>query len=225
MIEDDVCRFPPDAGKGKEPLHGAGDRSPEALHEDILLPSPEGEPIAGRDEAADRAQRGTGVPAPHLTPCSLFASAQAGDEVYFLNGEELAKYADDAAYLVFNNYGLVNFAMLGTEELKDEWLPRMNSGEKIVLMGATEAEAGSDLGAVQTRATYDESDGRWYIDGVKRFATNGSADVQLVLARSETGSSDARGLSLFVVERDETVHVRRIENKLGIHARPAAAAT
>jgi len=84
----------------------------------------------------------------------------------------------------------------------------------------TEPDAGSDLGAVRTAATYDETSGRWYIDGVKRFATNGCADIALVLARSEPGSSDARGLSLFVVERDETVRIRRIENKLGIHASP-----
>ncbi len=84
----------------------------------------------------------------------------------------------------------------------------------------TEPDAGSDLGSVRTAATYDETSGKWYIDGVKRFATNGCADIALVLARSEPGSSDARGLSLFVVERDETVRIRRIENKLGIHASP-----
>src|SRR4030067_3311089 len=83
-----------------------------------------------------------------------------------------------------------------------------------------EPDAGSDLGGVQTKATLDEPSGKWYLDGVKRFATNGCADIQLVLARSETGSRDARGLSLYVVERDETVRIRRIENMLGIHASP-----
>jgi alkylation response protein AidB-like acyl-CoA dehydrogenase len=108
----------------------------------------------------------------------------------------------------------------GTPEMKRRLLPRFSQEGASGAMILTEPEAGSDLGAVQTHATYDEINGKWYIDGVKRFATNGSADIQLVLARSEAGSSDARGLSLFVVERDETVRIRRIENKLGIHASP-----
>ena len=108
----------------------------------------------------------------------------------------------------------------GTPEMKARLLPRFSHDGASGAMILTEPEAGSDLGAVQTSATFDEINGKWYIDGVKRFATNGSADIQLVLARSEAGSSDARGLSLFVVERDETVRIRRIENKLGIHASP-----
>jgi alkylation response protein AidB-like acyl-CoA dehydrogenase len=108
----------------------------------------------------------------------------------------------------------------GTPEVKARLLPRFSHEGASGAMILTEPEAGSDLGGVQTRATFDESGAKWYIDGVKRFATNGGADIQLVLARSEPGSNDARGLSLFVVERDETVQVRRIENKLGIHASP-----
>jgi alkylation response protein AidB-like acyl-CoA dehydrogenase len=108
----------------------------------------------------------------------------------------------------------------GSPEMKRRLLPRFTQEGASGAMILTEPDAGSDLGAVQTKATYDEVSGKWYIDGVKRFATNGCADIQLVLARSELGSSDARGLSLFVVERDETVRIRRIENKLGIHASP-----
>jgi alkylation response protein AidB-like acyl-CoA dehydrogenase len=108
----------------------------------------------------------------------------------------------------------------GTPEMKARLLPRFSRDGVSGAMILTEPDAGSDLGVVQTKATFDETSGEWYIDGVKRFATNGCADIQLVLARSEAGSSDARGLSLFVVERDETVHIRRIENKLGIHASP-----
>ena len=108
----------------------------------------------------------------------------------------------------------------GSPEMKARLLPRFSRDGASGAMILTEPDAGSDLGAVQTKATYDETDGKWYIDGVKRFATNGCADISLVLARSEAGSSDARGLSLFVVERDETVRIRRIENKLGIHASP-----
>ncbi len=108
----------------------------------------------------------------------------------------------------------------GTPEMKAHYLPRFVREGASGAMVLTEPDAGSDLGAVRTVATYDEASARWYIDGVKRFITNGCADIQVVLARSEPGSSDARGLSLFVIERDETVRIRRIENKLGIHASP-----
>jgi len=109
---------------------------------------------------------------------------------------------------------------LGGEGDKKRVLPRFVRGEVGGAMILTEADAGSDLGAVQTRANLNEADGTWRLNGVKRFITNGNAEIQLVLARSEEGSSDARGLSLFLVERDETVRIRRIENKLGIHTSP-----
>ena len=134
---------------------------------------------------------------------------------------EIASRADAGLMTVF---GLQEISAAineyGTPEVKAKLLPRFSHEGASGAMILTEPEAGSDLGGVQTRATYDELSGKWYLDGVKRFATNGGADIQLVLARSEPGSSDARGLSLFVVERDETVQIRRIENKLGIHASP-----
>jgi len=108
----------------------------------------------------------------------------------------------------------------GDDEMKARWLHRFANGEVTGAMVLTEPDSGSDLSGVQTRATFDEDAGFWRINGVKRFVTNGCADVQLILARSEAGSTDARGLSLFVLERDETVRIRRIENKLGIHASP-----
>jgi len=121
-------------------------------------------------------------------------------------------------------FGLQEIALsideFADEATKTRFLPRFASGEVTGAMVLTEPDAGSDLGAVQTRATYDEEAGHWRLNGVKRFITNGNADVQLVLARSEPGSADARGLSLFVLERDETVRIRRIENKMGIHASP-----
>jgi alkylation response protein AidB-like acyl-CoA dehydrogenase len=107
-----------------------------------------------------------------------------------------------------------------SEEIKARILPRFARGEVGGAMVLTEPDAGSDLGSVQTRATWDKAAGRWRINGVKRFITNGCADVLVVLARSEEGSADARGLSLFLVERDETVQIRRIEDKMGIHASP-----
>ncbi|MBN2146967.1 MAG: acyl-CoA dehydrogenase family protein [Anaerolineales bacterium] len=106
------------------------------------------------------------------------------------------------------------------EETKERFLPRFSRGEVSGAMVLTEPDAGSDLGAVQTRATFDDATGQWHINGVKRFITNGNAAVHMVLARSEEGSSDARGLSLFVLERDDSVRIRRIENKMGLHASP-----
>ncbi len=121
-------------------------------------------------------------------------------------------------------YGLQEIASCleeyGDPETKARILPKFSRGEVSGAMVLTEADAGSDLGSVATRATLDEATGQWHLNGVKRFITNGLADVSLVLARSEEGSSDARGLSMFVVEKDETVKIRRIENKMGIHSSP-----
>jgi alkylation response protein AidB-like acyl-CoA dehydrogenase len=108
----------------------------------------------------------------------------------------------------------------GDEAMKARVLPRFARGEVAGAMVLTEPDAGSDLGSVRTRATYDEEAGVWRINGVKRFITNGCAEIMTVLARSEEGSTDARGLSFFLVEKDETVHIRRIENKIGLHASP-----
>jgi alkylation response protein AidB-like acyl-CoA dehydrogenase len=121
-------------------------------------------------------------------------------------------------------YGLQEIASMideyGDPETKARVLPRFSRGEVSGAMVLTEADAGSDLGSVATKATLDEASGQWHLNGVKRFITNGLADVSVVLARSEEGSTDARGLSMFLVEKDATVKIRRIENKMGIHASP-----
>jgi alkylation response protein AidB-like acyl-CoA dehydrogenase len=106
------------------------------------------------------------------------------------------------------------------EELKAKYLPLFTSGQVTGAMALTEPDAGSDLQAVQLKAIYDESNDTWHLNGVKRFITNGCGDVLLVLARSEPGTKDGRGLSMFVCEKDESLVVRRIENKLGIHGSP-----
>ncbi len=107
-----------------------------------------------------------------------------------------------------------------SEELKQKYLPMFNQGATAA-MDLTEPDAGSDLQAVQLRATYNEADKKWYLNGVKRFITNGDAEISLVLARSEEGTSDGRGLSLFIYDKaDDAVIVRRIENKLGIKGSP-----
>lgn len=107
-----------------------------------------------------------------------------------------------------------------SDEIKREYLPRINKGATAA-MDLTEPDAGSDLQAVQLKATLNPADNTWYLDGVKRFITNGDADISLVLARSEANTSDARGLSLFVYDRtSQAVVIRRIENKLGIKGSP-----
>ncbi len=107
-----------------------------------------------------------------------------------------------------------------SEEIKQKYLPMFTSGKVTGAMILTEPDAGSDLQAVQTKAILDEKTGVWHLHGVKRFITNGCAEISLVLARSEAGSKDGRGLSMFLIERDDTVQIRRIEHKLGIHGSP-----
>lgn len=111
-----------------------------------------------------------------------------------------------------------------SDEIKQEFLPRFNQGATAAMV-LTEPDAGSDLQSVQLKgaikADYDEDKGVWYLNGVKRFITNGDADIALVLARSEADSTDGRGLSLFVYDRkDKAVTIRRIENKMGIKGSP-----
>ncbi|HNY63101.1 MAG TPA: acyl-CoA dehydrogenase family protein [Bacteroidales bacterium] len=107
-----------------------------------------------------------------------------------------------------------------SEEIKDEFLPRINQGATCS-MDLTEPDAGSDLQAVQLKATWDEPNQVWRLNGVKRFITNGDADIKLVLARSEEGTKDGRGLSYFVYDKvDQGVTVRRVENKMGIKGSP-----
>lgn len=109
-----------------------------------------------------------------------------------------------------------------SKEIKEEFLPRINKGETCS-MDLTEPDAGSDLQAVMLKATWNEEKQLWYLNGVKRFITNGDAEIKLVLARSEEGTTDGRGLSYFVYDKAwGGVTVRRIENKLGIKGSPTA---
>ena len=106
------------------------------------------------------------------------------------------------------------------EDQKMRYLTRVSAGETMA-MSLTEPDAGSDLQAVMLKATYCEEDGTWRLNGVKRFITNGDAHISLVLARSEEGTKDGRGLSMFIYDRnDGGVIVRRIEHKLGIKGSP-----
>ncbi|TFH02592.1 MAG: acyl-CoA dehydrogenase [Calditrichales bacterium] len=126
---------------------------------------------------------------------------------------------------LMNIFGLQDIAMtiakFGDLEQKKEYLPGFSSGKYTGAMALTEPDAGSDLQAVKLQA-YQNDQGQWFLRGVKRFITNGGGDVLLVLARSEPGTKDGRGLSMFACYGDDTVVVRRIENKLGIHGSPTA---
>ena len=113
----------------------------------------------------------------------------------------------------------------GSEEQRAKYIPRICAGETMS-MDLTEPDAGSDLQRVMLKATYSEEDGCWLLNGVKRFITNGDSDIHLVLARSEEGTKDGRGLSMFIYDkRQGGVNVRHIEHKLGIHGSPTCELT
>src|SRR5208283_1310245 len=139
--------------------------------------------------------------------------------IYMMATEVLARA--DASLM--NIFGLQDIGdtlkKFGSEAQLREFLPRLSTGEFTGAMALTEPDAGSDLQAVKLHA-YQNEQGEWFLRGVKRFITNGNAQVLLVLARSEAGTKDGRGLSLFVCYGGPTVIIRRIENKLGIHGSP-----
>ena len=141
--------------------------------------------------------------------------------VCFVMANEMVSRADAG----FENiWGLQDCAEtlneFASEELKAKYLPWVSAGATCA-MDLTEPDAGSDLGAVMLKATWSEEKQTWLLNGVKRFITNGDGDVSLVLARTEEGTTDARGLSMLVYDkRDGGVKVRRIENKLGIKGSP-----
>jgi hypothetical protein len=139
--------------------------------------------------------------------------------IYMMATEMVARA--DASLM--NIFGLQDIAEMiekyGTEDQKEKYIPKFCTGEYTGAMALTEPDAGSDLQSVKLQAYQDEH-GKWFLRGVKRFITNGNAHVHLVLARSEAGTKDGRGLSMFACIADKTVVVRRIEHKLGIHGSP-----
>jgi len=148
-----------------------------------------------------------------------FGGLNCPNLVYTISNEIVSRA--DAALM--NLYGLQGIAetinAFADEQTKADYLPDMAAGRKTAAMVLTEPDAGSDLQAVKVRG-YQDAEGNWYVQGVKRFITNGCGEVLLVLARSEPEISDGRGLSLFLVDRGRRVKVRRLENKLGIHGSP-----
>jgi alkylation response protein AidB-like acyl-CoA dehydrogenase len=140
----------------------------------------------------------------------------------YLSAIEMVSRADAS---LMNLFGLQDIAetihKFGSEDQSERYLPEMAAGDSTGAMVLTEPDAGSDLQAVKLSA-YQDNEGNWFLRGVKRFITNGGGEVLLVLARSESGTKDGRGLSMFVCRGDETVTIRRIEDKLGIHGSPTA---
>ena len=131
---------------------------------------------------------------------------------------EMVSRADASLQNLFGLQDIAEtIAEFGSEEQKQQYLPKFAQGLVDGSMDLTEPDFGSDLQAVKLRAWQDEKTGQWYLNGMKRFITNGCAQVHLVLARSEEGTSDGRGLSMFICEACPQLVVRRIEDKMGIH--------
>jgi alkylation response protein AidB-like acyl-CoA dehydrogenase len=133
---------------------------------------------------------------------------------------EIISQADASLENIFGLQGVAELINIyGDERLKEKYLPLFSSGKVTGAMALTEPQAGSDLQNVQVKATQN-SEGIWLINGVKRFITNGNADILLVLARSEPSSKGGLGLSLFLCEKGESIKIRRLEDKMGIHGSP-----
>lgn len=133
---------------------------------------------------------------------------------------EIISRADAGLQNIFGLQGIAGIIeTFACQELKEKYLPLFARGRVTGAMALTEEEAGSDLQNVKMRAA-EQPDGSWRLNGVKRFITNGGAEVLLVLARSEEGTTDGLGLSLFLCEAGPAITVRRIEDKLGIHSSP-----
>ncbi|MHC4608883.1 MAG: acyl-CoA dehydrogenase family protein [Planctomycetota bacterium] len=133
---------------------------------------------------------------------------------------EIVSRADASLMNIFGLQGIAEtINAFADEPIKEEYLPRFTNGELTGAMVLTEPDAGSDLQAVSLRAWQDE-DGQWRLNGVKRFITNGCGEILLTLARSEPDIKDGRGLSLFLNERGPQIKVRHLEEKLGIHGSP-----
>lgn len=138
----------------------------------------------------------------------------------YMMATEMVSRADAS---LMNIFGLQDIGdtirKFGDEAQREEFLPGFCTGEYTGAMALTEPDAGSDLQAVKLQA-YQNAEGKWFLKGMKRFITNGNGDVLVVLARSESGTKDGRGLSIFACYGRDGVVVRRIENKLGIHGSP-----
>ena len=146
--------------------------------------------------------------------------------VVFSMASELVSAADSSFQNIWSLQSCCDTLYeFGSEEQRQRFIPRICAGETMS-MDLTEPDAGSDLQSVMLKATWSEEEGCWLLNGVKRFITNGDSDIHLVLARSEEGTRDGRGLSMFIYDkRQGGVNVRHIEHKLGIHGSPTCELT
>ena len=187
------------------------DRTGNILNEDGSVTRPQG--VVESLEKLSQAEV-MGLTLPHR-----FGGLNFPNIIYSMTIEMLSR-ADAALMNLFGLQGIaetINF--FASEEIKQEYLHDFSAGKVTGAMVLTEPDAGSDLQACKLRA-YEDADGNWYLHGVKRFITNGCGEVLLVLSRSEPDRKGGLGLSLFICEPGPTVHIRRLEDKLGIHGSP-----
>ncbi|MEN6335344.1 MAG: acyl-CoA dehydrogenase family protein [Phycisphaerales bacterium] len=187
------------------------DREGNTLNEDGSVTRPKG--IAEDIEKLAQAQV-MGFTLPHR-----FHGLNFPNLVYSMANEILSR-ADASLMNIFGLQGIADtINAFASEEIKQKYLPLFADGKVTGAMVLTEPDAGSDLQAVKLRA-FQDGQGNWFLHGVKRFITNGCGDVLLVLARSEPERAGGMGLSLLLCEPGPTVHIRRLEDKLGIHGSP-----
>ena len=140
--------------------------------------------------------------------------------VVYSSAIEIVSRADASLMNIFGLQGIgETINSFACEEIRQKYLHDFSAGKVTGAMVLTEPDAGSDLQSCKLKA-FEDDNGNWYLHGVKRFITNGCGEVLLVLARSEPDRAGGLGLSLFVCDRGPTVHVRRLEDKLGIHGSP-----
>ncbi len=187
------------------------DREGNTLNPDGFVIRPKG--IAEAIEKLGQAEV-MGFTLPHR-----FGGLNFPNLVYSMANEILSR-ADASLMNIFGLQGIADtINAFASEEIKQKYLPAFADGKVTGAMVLTEPDAGSDLQAVKLRA-FQDSQGNWLLHGVKRFITNGCGDVLLVLSRSEPDRSGGLGLSLLLCEPGPTVHIRRLEDKLGIHGSP-----
>ncbi len=187
------------------------DRAGNQLNEDGTVTRPQG--ITESIEKLGQAEV-MGFTLPHR-----FGGLNFPNLVYSMANEILSR-ADASLMNIFGLQGIADtINAFASEEIKQKYLPAFANGKVTGAMVLTEPDAGSDLQAVKLRA-FQDAEGHWFLHGVKRFITNGCGDVLLVLARSEPDRSGGLGLSLLLCEPGPTVHIRRLEDKLGIHGSP-----
>ena len=187
------------------------DRTGNILNEDGSVTRPQG--VVESLEKLSQAEV-MGITLPHR-----FGGLNFPNLIYSMTIEIVSR-ADAALMNLFGLQGIaetINF--FASEEIKQEYLHDFSTGKVTGAMVLTEPDAGSDLQACKLRA-YEDADGNWYLHGVKRFITNGCGEVLLVLSRSEPDRKGGLGLSLFICEPGPAVHIRRLEDKLGIHGSP-----